>query len=111
MDGGVHAFSRANRERQPILSRRIRTVERRVVVTEGMVGAVEIHVVNTGRGAIELEVSAAGIRLSTVSEIAKRDEQPAHVFLAHLDERGEGKELPLQREGKLADSLVAAAFA
>ncbi len=69
-----------------------------------MKGAVEVDVVDAGRRAIELEVPPARIGFRSVRHVAERHEQPAHVRLIGLDERGQRERTVLQGEGQRPDA-------
>ena len=84
---GPHAFARADGNRQPILSWRVRAVVRRVVVAERVIGAVEVQIVNARRGALEVEVPPARVGFRPVRQVTERHEQVAQVLLADFDER------------------------
>src|SRR6185295_6026613 len=86
-------FAGADRHFQPVLGRRIRAVVGRVVEAERVERAIEIEIVEAGRGPIELDVAAAVVGLGAVGEIAERHEEPAQVLLARLDERAERERL------------------
>ena len=69
------------------------------------------QIVDARRGALEVEVPPARVGFRPVRQVTERNEQVAQVLLADFDERGEGQQLSLEREGQLADTLVRAALA
>src|SRR5438034_1388060 len=66
-----HAFSGADRNLQPVLWRRVRTLVRRVVVAVRMVSAVEIELVDSLRIAIEIKIPSGGVRLGAARHVAE----------------------------------------
>src|SRR5262249_26310845 len=69
----AHPFAGANRHFQAILLRRQRAFVRDVVVAVGVVGAVEIELVDPLRVAIEIEVAPGGVRLGAVRQVPEHD--------------------------------------
>src|SRR4051812_16857935 len=94
----------ADGQLQAALGRGIRTIVRRVEQAERMVRAIEVEIVETGGGALEVEISAARVRLDAVRQVAERNEEAPHVGLIGLDERAERQRLSLERKRERADA-------
>src|SRR5678815_602026 len=109
--GTGHALTGAYRDRQSILTRRIRTVIRRVVVAKRVECAIEIEIVDPRRCPLELEVAASWVSFGPVREITKRNEQVRHVLLTDLDEGRQRQQLSFESERQFADAVVRTAFA
>src|SRR5262249_31064312 len=103
MTGRAEFFADTNRDGQPVFTGGNRTLVARVVEAIGMVGAVEVEVVDAGGRAIEIEIPAALVGFAAVGQVAERHEQPAHVVFSRVHEGGERHGLSLQREAELSD--------
>ncbi len=76
---GAHLLSRADRNGQPVLAGRVRTVVLGVVVAGWMIRPIEIDHVETRRGAIQIHVAARRVRLGAARQIGEGDEQVVQV--------------------------------
>src|SRR6188474_726752 len=87
---------------QAILSRRERTLVRRVVVAVRKVRAVEIELVEAGSVPVDVEEPSSGVGLGAARQVAERDEEARG--LSELDEGEQRQRLTLQGEMQRADA-------
>src|SRR5688500_16939199 len=78
---GGQLLARANGDLQAILARRDRTDVFDIEHAERVIRAIEIEIVDSGRGPVEVQIPPALIRLGAIRQVAERDEQAAHVVL------------------------------